>query len=80
MRKFEEELTFILGAFKAGELDYAETTLKIETLVVNCLGFGLYHATEALKYTQEMNKALTSVLGTPNMSMDEQAEEAGRRG
>ncbi len=39
MTKFEDELTFILGDFKQGRINYADTVLKIERLIENLLGF-----------------------------------------
>ena len=42
MSKFEEDLSWILSDFKSGKLNFQEATLKIEDLIVQCLGLNAY--------------------------------------
>ena len=39
MSEFEEDLSSILMDFRNRKLNFAQTTLKIEELVIHCLGF-----------------------------------------
>ena len=39
---FEEQLGWILMDFKQGKLNFSEATLKIEELIVHCLGINVF--------------------------------------
>lgn len=59
MGRFEEELGWILMRFRKGDLNFAETTIKIEELIIRCLGFSLLHFEkfdEILKWAEENRK------------------------
>ena len=49
---------FILLNFQRGDINFAETTRKIEELVVRCLGFSLYWSSEVSKIESHYNKVV----------------------